>query len=75
MLHSVVFAFSVALASAPASSGVDNDVHKALPALLLTYQALHKAPELSQHEVETEKTLAARLRALGVVVTTGVGGP
>src|SRR5512138_723338 len=45
-----------------------------LPSLEQTYQALHRAPELSLQEVKTSALLAEKLRALGYEVTTGVGG-
>src|SRR4026207_2531926 len=35
---------------------------------------LHRNPELAFHEERTAATLAARVRALGYEVTTGVGG-
>jgi amidohydrolase len=38
------------------------------------YLDLHRNPELSSHETETAKKLAAGLRELGYQVTTGVGG-
>ncbi len=44
------------------------------PSLEETYQALHRAPELSLQEEKTAALLAEKLRALGYEVTTGVGG-
>ena len=38
------------------------------------YIDLHRNPELAFHEQRTAATLAARVRALGYEVTTGVGG-
>src|SRR5258706_13791107 len=38
------------------------------------YIDLHQNPELSLHEQRTAATLAARVKALGFEVTTGVGG-
>src|SRR5690348_13912910 len=38
------------------------------------YIDLHKNPELAFHEQRTAATLAARVKALGYDVTTGVGG-
>jgi hippurate hydrolase len=38
------------------------------------YIDLHQNPELSLHEQRTAATLAARVKALGYEVTTGVGG-
>ncbi|MCS6911768.1 MAG: amidohydrolase [Myxococcales bacterium] len=44
------------------------------PDLHALYRQLHQHPELSLHEQETAARLAARLRALGIEVTVGVGG-
>jgi hippurate hydrolase len=44
------------------------------PSLDALYLDLHQHPELSLQEQETAAKLAARLRALGYEVTTGVGG-
>ncbi|HET9993586.1 MAG TPA: amidohydrolase [Kofleriaceae bacterium] len=38
------------------------------------YMDLHKNPELAFHEKRTAATIAARVKALGYDVTTGVGG-
>jgi len=38
------------------------------------YMDLHRSPELAFHEQRTAATLAARVKALGFEVTTGVGG-
>ena len=38
------------------------------------YMDLHRNPELAFHEQRTAATLAARVKALGFEVTTGVGG-
>ena len=38
------------------------------------YLDLHRTPELSLHEQQTAAKLAARMKALGYEVTTGVGG-
>jgi amidohydrolase len=38
------------------------------------YIDLHQTPELSRHEEKTAAKVAARLKALGYEVTTGVGG-
>jgi hippurate hydrolase len=56
-----------ALAQAPAVG----PVYQSAEAL---YLDLHQHPELSLHEVETARKIAARLQALGYDVTTGVGG-
>ncbi len=52
---------------------VDAEVAARMPALLDAYHDLHKNPELSLQEKESAKKLADRLRALGFVVTEGVG--
>jgi hippurate hydrolase len=44
------------------------------PDLEKLYLDLHQTPELSNHEEKTSAKLAARLKALGYEVTTGVGG-
>src|SRR5688572_12945169 len=43
------------------------------PELDKLYQELHRHPELSNQERQTAARLAARLKALGFTVTTGVG--
>ncbi len=45
-----------------------------LDSLVGVYQQLHSHPELSFHENETAKRLAAQLAELGFAVTAGVGG-
>lgn len=44
------------------------------PALIETRHDIHRHPELSGHEERTAALVAARLRALGMDVRTGVGG-
>src|SRR6476659_10528892 len=44
------------------------------PDLEKFYIDLHQTPELSRHEEKTAAKVAARLKALGYEVTTGVGG-
>src|SRR5437762_9590947 len=44
------------------------------PDLDKLYIDLHQTPELSLHEEKTAAKLAARLKALGYEVTTGIGG-
>ena len=64
-------------AASPASAAAGtlvNDVRALAPELTALYQDLHANPELSLAEARTAKTLAARLRALGIEVTEGVGG-
>ncbi len=45
-----------------------------LESLMALYGHLHANPELSLHEEQTAKRVAGELRALGIEVTTGVGG-
>src|ERR1051326_8839218 len=44
------------------------------PDLIETRHYLHQNPELSDHEEETGKYVAERLRRLGLEVQTGIGG-
>ena len=44
------------------------------PDLDKLYIDLHQNPELSLHEEKTSAKMAARLKALGYEVTTGIGG-
>ena len=44
------------------------------PEIEKLYMDLHRNPELAFHEQRTAATLAARIKALGFEVTTGVGG-
>ncbi len=59
----------LALAGSPADAF--GPIEASLQAL---YRDLHRAPELSNQEGKTAARLANELRALGVEVTTGVGG-
>jgi hippurate hydrolase len=54
----------------PSSAEVD----AIYPEIEKLYIDLHQNPELAFHEVETASKLAARVKALGYDVTTGVGG-
>ncbi|MGZ5165408.1 MAG: amidohydrolase [Burkholderiales bacterium] len=61
------------------TSGVDKGVGIAqvdaiYPDIEKLYIDLHRNPELAFHEQRTAATLAARVKALGYEVTTGVGG-
>jgi len=64
----------VALATAGAPHPVLAPLDEVYPSLDALYVDLHQHPELSLQEEETAAKLAARLRALGYEVTTGVGG-
>ena len=67
-------AFVIALlAAAPAGSQTTAEIDTYYSDLQNLYQDLHRNPELAFQEVQTAAKLAARLRALGYDVTTGVG--
>jgi len=51
-----------------------DQVNAVYPDVEALYLDLHRNPELSLHEEQTSTKLAARARALGYEVTTGVGG-
>jgi hippurate hydrolase len=57
----------------PASSDLNTDAEKQLPALTEIYKHLHQNPELSGHEVQTAAFIAGELRKLGYTVTEHVG--
>lgn len=67
-----LLALPAAIAAAPSLPAVEIDA--AYPATEKLYQELHRSPELGFHETKTAATLAARLKAAGYQVTTGVGG-
>jgi len=67
----LLFGASLAVAD---SAPLATDVANAMPAAESLYLDLHQNPELSLHETRTAAKLADRLRSLGYVVTTGVGG-
>jgi hippurate hydrolase len=56
-----------------AAQEVPGLVDKQLPSLLVTYKALHSAPELSHHEAQTSVLFAEELRKAGYTVTERVG--
>jgi hypothetical protein len=64
---------SVATVSGQAPARVMTDVDTLYPDLSALYEDLHRNPELGFQETRTAATLAARLKALGFEVTTGVG--
>ena len=61
------------LAAAPATAQTTREIDAYYPDLQTLYQDLHRNPELAFQEVQTAAKLAARLKALGFDVTTGVG--
>ena len=82
MKTSFRLAVAVTLALAPAilpaqnasAAGALAPLPALYPELEKFYLDLHQNPELSFHEEKTSAKLAARLRAVGYDVTTGVGG-
>jgi amidohydrolase len=67
----VLSVFSVAQSARKAKNSEIDSIYPEARAL---YLDLHQHPELSDHEVQTAATLAAKLRALGYDVTEHVGG-
>jgi len=64
-----------ALSVAQSASKTENsEVNSIYPDARALYLDLHQHPELSDHEVQTAATLAAKLRALGYDVTEHAGG-
>ncbi len=74
----LVLAVATALAFGPARAATPTvpaaEIDAAYPAIEKLYQELHRNPELGFREYKTAATLAARLKAAGYRVTTGVGG-
>lgn len=74
------FAVAIAALLVPASGRATSatvpaaEIDAAYPAVEQLYRELHRNPELGFHEQKTAATLAARLKAAGYQVTTGVGG-
>lgn len=56
------------------TSGVPTQIKTLYPDVEKLYIDLHRNPELAFHEQRTAQVLAARVKALGYDVTTGVGG-
>ena len=69
-----VLAASGAAHSAPLPPAFTDQLNASYPALESFYQDLHRTPELAFNEHQTAAKLAARAKALGFEVTTGVGG-
>lgn len=68
------FVFVIALlAAGHAGAQTTADIDTFYPDLQTLYQDIHRNPELAFQEVQTAAKLAARLKALGYEVTTGVG--
>jgi len=66
-IAATILAGAAAVASAAPVDAIYPDIEK-------LYIDLHQNPELAFHEQRTAATLAARVKALGFDVTTGVGG-
>jgi hippurate hydrolase len=64
----------IACATATARAAVPAQVDAIYPDVEKLYIDLHQHPELGFHEQRTAAELAARVKALGFEVTTGVGG-
>jgi hippurate hydrolase len=60
-------------AAPPLHAQTPAEIDAYYPELQTLYQDLHRHPELGFQEVQTSAKLAARLKALGYDVTTGVG--
>ena len=75
LLATLLFASTVPAQPARAGEGVGAaQVDAIYPEVEKLYIDLHRNPELAFHEQRTAATLAARVKALGYEVTTGVGG-
>ena len=70
----LVGAYAVAQSSTPWTHPTTDELNAIYPALEALYLDLHASPELAMHEQQTAAKLAARMKALGYDVTTGVGG-
>jgi amidohydrolase len=68
-----LLAVSIAAADV-AAPAVDPIIDREFASLEALYKDLHAHPELSLHEQETARRIAAELKAAGFDVTTGVGG-
>src|SRR5215470_3182808 len=68
------FAFLIALiATTPLHAQTTAEIDAYYPDLQALYQDIHRNPELAFQETQTAAKLAARLKALGYEVATGVG--
>jgi hippurate hydrolase len=75
LVATLLFAFGTSAQTSP-TAGVAGaaQVEAIYPDIETLYIDLHRNPELPFHEQRTAATLAARVKALGYEVTTGVGG-
>ena len=68
-----LFALIALLPATPLRAQTAAEIDAYYPDLQALYQDIHRNPELAFQEVQTAAKLAARLKALGYEVTTGVG--
>jgi len=73
MIRLLPFLVVALLAAFPAAGQTIAEIDAYYPELQALYQDIHRNPELGFQEVQTAAKLAARLKALGFEVTTGVG--
>jgi metal-dependent amidase/aminoacylase/carboxypeptidase family protein len=75
LIATLLLAYSASAQTSRAGDGVGAaQVDAIYPDIEKLYIDLHRNPELAFHEQRTAATLAARVKALGYEVTTGVGG-
>src|SRR5664279_2060539 len=75
LFATLLFAFTASAQTSHTGDGIGAaQVDTIYPDIEKLYIDLHQNPELSLHEQRTAATLAARVKALGYEVTTGVGG-
>jgi len=78
LISSLIYAISASLTATAVAetnqSSLDKAVDLAMPKLESLYLQLHQAPELSLHEKETGKLIAAQLRTMGFKITENIGG-
>jgi hippurate hydrolase len=75
LFAALLFASGASAQSGGGAAGVGGaQVDAIYPEVEKLYIDLHSNPELAFHEERTAATLAARVKALGYEVTTGVGG-
>jgi hippurate hydrolase len=72
-IRSVALLIMALQISVSTQGGLASDVDAIYPDVESLYRDLHRNPELGFQETQTASTLAARLKALGFDVTTGVG--
>src|SRR5512140_281253 len=73
-IAAVLFASIASTQASRANDDVGAQINAIYPDIEKLYIDLHRNPELAFHEQRTAATLAARVRAMGYEVTTGVGG-